>query len=74
MPDFYKLLENYAWAASIGDRAAIEAGLWGEYGIEESVFILALSGFSRTAGKHGIVHNLSIIQRLRTMLLPLIVH
>lgn len=72
MPDFYEQLENYAAAASKDERAAIEVGLWQKYGLEEAVFILDLSGFSRTAGKHGIVHSLSIIQRLRTTLLPLI--
>lgn len=71
MRDFYRQLEDYA--ATGGEaREAIAERLWREHGVEEAVFILDLSGFSRTADEHGIVHCLSLIQRVRIGLRPVI--
>ena len=71
---FYEQLESYARANSKEDREKISSNLWDRYGVEEAVFVLDLSGFSRTAEKHGIVHYLSMIQRMRMTLKPLIDH
>lgn len=72
MPDFYTRLETFAGADGPDDRAAIEAELWANYGVEQAVFVLDLSGFSRTTNQHGIVHCLSMIQRMRTTLGPIV--
>lgn len=72
MPDFYARLESFAGTDTPDDRAAIEAELWKNYGIEQAVFVLDLSGFSRTTNRHGIVHCLSMIQRMRTTLEPIV--
>lgn len=72
MRDFYCRLETFAGSDKPGDRAAIEADLWRKYGVEQAVFVLDLSGFSRTTNQHGIVHCLSMIQRMRTTLDPIV--
>jgi len=72
MPDFYARLESFAGTETAADRAAIEAELWERYGTEQAVFVLDLSGFSRTTNQHGIVHCLSMIQRMRTTLEPVV--
>jgi len=72
MPDFYTKLEAYAATNAAEDRQDISEDLWRRYGSEGAIFILDLSGFSRTANKHGIVHCLSMIQQMRTMLAPLV--
>lgn len=72
MPDFYSRLESFAGTDAPDDRAAIEAELWEKYGVEQAVFVLDLSGFSRSTNQHGIVHCLSVIQRMRTTLEPIV--
>ena len=72
MSNFYKQLDVYAETENTEVRDGITAALWQEFGTEQAVFILDLSGFSKTAGKHGIVHCLSMIQRMRTVLEPLV--
>ena len=72
MPDFYDRLERYAETVSAVERAAIEAEMWEKFGVEEAVFVLDLSGFSRTAGKHGIIHCMAMIQRMRGAMAPLV--
>lgn len=74
MSQFYNLLEAYARADSTQDRTGIEAEIWDRFGREQAIFVLDLSGFSLSTAKHGIVHYLSKIQRMRMTLAPLISH
>ena len=68
--DFY--LEAYARADSEADRAGIENDLWEEFGVEEAVFVLDMVGFTRIAQDRGLVHYLSMIQRMRMTIRPII--
>lgn len=72
MSDFYERLTDFAKTESQAVRQRIEADLWAKHGAEQAVFILDLSGFSRRADKHGIVHFLALIQQMRTLLKPLV--
>ncbi len=74
MTEFYNFLEAYARADSTEDRVGLEAEIWDRFGLEQAIFVLDLSGFSRMAIQHGIVHYLSKIQRMRMTLAPLINH
>lgn len=72
MARFYDFLETYARADSTEDRSGIEAAIWDEFGLEQTILVLDMSGFSLSAIKHGIVHYLSKIQRMRRTIAPLI--
>ncbi len=72
MVDFYDRLTDFAKTESQAVRQRIEADLWAEHGAEQAVFVLDLSGFSRHADKHGIVHFLALIQQMRILLKPLV--
>ncbi len=69
---FYDHLEAYARADSEADRARIENDLWVEFGVEEAVFVLDMVGFTRIAQDRGMVHYLSMIQRMRMTIEPII--
>ncbi len=72
MSKFFRCLDMYSQATSNDDRAKINTDLWRDFGVEKTVFVLDLAGFSRTTEEHGIVHYLSIIQRMRKTLEPLV--
>lgn len=74
MTNFYDHLETYARADSEADRANIEKRIWDEFGIEETLFVLDMAGFTRISEKRGVIHYLSMIQRMRMTLQPLIDH
>jgi class 3 adenylate cyclase len=49
------------------DREAlsiIEKTVWDEFGVEQAVLVLDMSGFSQGVQSHGIVHSLSMIHRM----------
>lgn len=54
MDRFTKLLDAYGAADGAAARAAVEAALWAAYGVEASVLVLDMSGFSRLTMRHGI--------------------
>lgn len=72
MTSFYDHLEAYARADSEADRARIEDDLWVEFGVEEAVFVLDMVGFTRIAQDRGMIHYLSMIQRMRMTIEPII--
>ena len=71
MTSFYDYLEAYARADSEADRAGIENDLWEEFGVEEAVFVLDMVGFTRISQDRGLVHYLSMIQRMRMTIRPM---
>jgi adenylate cyclase len=72
MSVFYDYLESYARSDTAEDRAEIEASLWDEFGVEQAIFILDMAGFSMSVEERGIVHYLSMMQRMRMTVEPLI--
>jgi len=78
MERFNELLKQYAQAEAqvklvvdmddvVLDRKPlleIEEALWNEFGVEQAVLVLDMAGFSQGVQAHGIVHSLSMIQRM----------
>lgn len=50
----------------------LEEEAWERYGVECAVLVLDMSGFSRLTAAHGILHFLSMIQRMREITRPLV--
>ena len=73
---FNELLEEYGQARgqAKSDRQLkkIEDTLWNEFGVEQAVFVLDMSGFSRVTQKHGLVHYLSMVRRMQTLVSPIV--
>jgi class 3 adenylate cyclase len=53
-------------------RKKIEAELWQDYGTEQVVFVLDMSGFSLLTRKYGIIHYLSMVRRMQLTSEPII--
>ena len=53
--------------------AEIDKQIWDTFGKTCAVWVLDMSGFSRLTMRHGITHFLSMIHRMHTIVLPIIV-
>jgi class 3 adenylate cyclase len=53
-----------------GNEAAVDAEIRSKFEQEKTVFVLDMSGFSRTVQRHGIIHYLAMIQRMRSVVGP----
>ena len=69
---FMDLLLRYSKETSDEDRKMIETELWKEYGTEQVVFVLDMSGFSLLTRKRGIIHYLSMVRRMQLTSEPII--
>jgi len=65
--DFLRLLERRA-----EDPEAIDREIWDRFGVERAVMITDMSGFSRVSTKHGILHFLALIKRMRDLCVPIV--
>ncbi len=72
MRQFYDLMEAYARADTDASREAIQDQVWEAYGVEQTVHILDMSGFSRLTEKRGIVHYLSMVRHMQLVTEPII--
>ncbi len=71
MQRFDRLLDAYCAAETSDDRAEAEAALWTAFGIEASVLVADMSGFSRLPLRHGILHYLALVRRMRKASAPI---
>lgn len=69
---FQELLLQYSQTEDASERQAIEETMWAGYGAEYAVLILDMSGFSLLTRKYGIVHYLSMVQRMQLTTEPIV--
>ena len=69
---FQDLLLQYSQAEDPDLRKKIEITLWENYGQEQTVFVLDMSGFSRLTRKYGIIHYLSMVRRMQLTTEPIV--
>jgi class 3 adenylate cyclase len=69
---FQDLLLQYSQAEDPVLRKQIETTLWENYGQEQTVFVLDMSGFSRLTRKYGIIHYLSMVRRMQLTSEPIV--
>ena len=69
---FYDLLLEYSQAEDPAIRKRIETTLWENYGQEQTVFVLDMSGFTRLTRKYGIIHYLSMVRRMQLTSGPIV--
>jgi len=69
---FQDLLLQYSQSEDADIRKDIETTLWENYGQEQTVFILDMSGFSRLTRKYGIIHYLSMVRRMQLTTEPIV--
>jgi class 3 adenylate cyclase len=72
MPHFQDLLLQYSQETDADERKRLENTLWEEYGTENTVLVLDMSGFSLLTRKYGIVHYLSMVRRMQLTVEPII--
>jgi class 3 adenylate cyclase len=66
------LLITYAQADNKILQREVEKTLWQRYGTHKAVLVMDMSGFSRLTQKYGIVHYLSMVQRMQATSLPIV--
>ncbi len=69
---FQEQLLQFSKEFSDDGRKRIESEIWEEYGTEQVVFVLDMSGFSLLTRKHGIIHYLSMVRRMQLTSEPII--
>lgn len=72
MTSFDELLLSYAHSTNELERKRIEDQLWNEYGAEEAVMVMDMSGFSHMTQKYGVIHYLSMVKRMQGITQPII--
>jgi adenylate cyclase len=58
--------------AEAAERAAIEASIWEQFGVERAVMALDMSHFSLTVRRSGILSYLGLIRRMQALTAPII--
>ena len=69
---FHSMLERYSLGSDPASRDPLEKAIWEAYGVRRVVLAVDMSGFSRLAQKHGIVHYLAMVLRMRQTAKPII--
>lgn len=69
---FQELILEYSVETDPERRTNVEQLLWQEFGSEQVVFVLDMSGFSLITRKYGIIHYLSMVRRMRLISEPVI--
>ena len=69
---FHSMLERYPLGPDPGARDPLEKAIWETYGLRRVVLAVDMSGFSRLTQKHGIVHYLAMVLRMRQTARPII--
>ena len=69
---FQDQLLRYAQEPDAQARQRIDAALWAEFGVEQAVLVLDMSGFSQLTLRFGVVHYLSMVRRMQLTVLPIV--
>lgn len=69
---FQSMLERYSLGPDPAARDPLEKAIWEAYGMRRVVLAVDMSGFSRLTQKHGIVHYLAMVLRMRQTARPII--
>jgi class 3 adenylate cyclase len=69
---FQDLLLQYSQETSAEKRKILADMIWEDYGLENTVLVLDMSGFSLLTRKYGIVHYLSMVRRMQLTVEPII--
>lgn len=69
---FEELILSYSQETNLEGRRKVESLLWQEFGSEQVVFVLDMSGFSLITRKYGIIHYLSMVRRMQLISEPII--
>ncbi len=66
------LLLDYSQADGPAKREEVEKKIWDQFGVERSVLVVDMSGFSALTRRHGLVHFLSMVRRMQETVRPII--
>lgn len=69
---FHDLLLGFSQESNFNERKKLEETIWREYGRENTVLVLDMSGFSLLTRKYGIVHYLSMVRRMQLTAEPIV--
>src|SRR6187455_3222407 len=69
---FQDLLLQYSQETSAEKRKKLADTIWEDYGLENTVLVLDMSGFSLLTRKYGIVHYLSMVRRMQLTTEPIV--
>ena len=70
--EFQNLLLSFSKADDKDERKDIENRIWQNYGKDQTVVVVDMSGFSLLSQRYGIVHYLSMVSRMQITAEPII--
>ncbi|MEB3210058.1 MAG: adenylate/guanylate cyclase domain-containing protein [Leptolyngbyaceae bacterium] len=68
----YNFLFDYTNTPDEHSRLKIEHDIWTTFGKKGAVFVLDMSGFSKTSQERGIIYYLAMVQRMQIIVAPII--
>jgi class 3 adenylate cyclase len=71
-PKLYDFLFTYTNTPDSDARSSIERKIWTTFGETGAVFVLDMSGFSKTSQEQGIIYYLAMVQRMHIIVEPII--
>lgn len=71
-PLFQDLILGFSQETDPIRRKQVEDSIWETFGMENTVLVLDMSGFSLLTRKYGIIHYLSMIRRMQLTVEPII--
>jgi class 3 adenylate cyclase len=69
---FQELLRRYEEADGEAAQAPVEAELWRTFGVEGTVTVMDMAGFSLLTLRHGVVHYLAMVRRMQRIVRPVV--
>jgi adenylate cyclase len=73
LKEFYAQLDACN-AAAPADEPALEDAIWDRFGVERTVLVLDMAGFSVKVQKHGLMYFLRKIRYMQSVVAPLLRH
>lgn len=72
MKELKSLLSEFFSLTDVAKKGAIEQRIWDKHGSHQVVMVLDMSGFSLVTQRHGIVYYLAMIDKMQTVVQPII--
>ncbi|PCI62805.1 MAG: adenylate/guanylate cyclase [Gammaproteobacteria bacterium] len=72
MNEFQSMLNDFFHLNCEDKKSLIEEKIWSEYGVHGYIMIMDMSDFSLVTQRYGIVYYLAMIEKMRTVVAPVI--
>jgi len=72
MSEFHSMLSDFFCLKEKSEKSEIEEKVWKKYGVHGYITLMDMSEFSLVTQRYGIVYYLSMIEKMKSVVLPII--